>query len=123
MKVSLQTLFDAHPALEILGLQFFSLDKIVPARNLFDQINAQYLVIAAKQEELLSFYGVKGEDEKYSVPDDKKAFYEKELSDFLDKDVDLDWQPVHIDDLGDIRLPLPAYELVKFLFSEEQAVS
>lgn len=123
MKVTLQTLFDAHPAFEILGMQFFALNKIVAARDLFDQVNSHYLEIAKKQEELLSFYGAKGESGKYDVIEEKKPFYEKELAEFLEKEIELIWEPVSIDDLGDIRLPLPAYELVKFLFVSEQAVS
>ena len=65
MKVTLDTLFQAHPAFEILGMQFFALDKIASARHLVDQVNGYYLTIAEKQRELLSFYGNQNEEGKW----------------------------------------------------------
>ena len=123
MKVTLETLFEAHPALELLGRQFFAVNKIIPARKLFDQLNAHFVVIAEKQKELLEFYGKKKESGDYDVVDEKKPFYEKELNEFLSTEVEIDWEPVSVDELGDIRLPLAAYELLKFLFVEEQATA
>lgn len=120
MKVTLQKLFTAHPAFEILGMQFFALDKIIPARNLFEQINTHYASIAKKQEELLSFYGTKNDEGKWDVADDKKPFYEKELNEYLSDEVELDWEPANIDDLGDIRMPMAAFELLEFLFVPEE---
>jgi hypothetical protein len=120
MKVTLQQLFAAHPAFEILGMQFFALDKIIPARNLFEQINTHYAAIAQKQEELLSFYGTKNDEGKWIVADDKKPFYEKELNEYLSDEVELDWEPANIDDLGDIRMPMAAFELLEFLFVPEE---
>ena len=98
MKLTLQTLFDAHPAFEILGMQFFALDKIAAAQHLIDQVNEQYLIVAKKQEELLSFYGTQNEEGKWDVADEKKPFYEKELAEFLSSEVDLEWEPVSADD-------------------------
>lgn len=120
MKVTLQKLFAAHPAFEILGMQFFALDKIIPARNLFEQINTHYASIAKKQEELLSFYGTKNDEGKWDVADDKKPFYEKELNEYLSDEVELDWEPANIDDLGDIRMPMAAFGLLEFLFVPEE---
>ncbi len=118
MKVTLDTLFDAHPAFELLGRQFFSVSKIIPARNLFEEVNTHYLAIADKQRELLEFYGKKKESGEYDIEDEKKPFYEKELSEFLAAEVELDWEPIHVEELGDIRMPILAYELLKFLFIE-----
>jgi hypothetical protein len=123
MKVTLETLFEAHPAFQILANQFFALDKIVSARKLIDQVNLYYLEIAKKQEELLSFYGNKEENGKFTVEDDKKSFYEKELKEFLSKEVELDWEPVEVERLGDISMPLQAYQMLEFLFVSQQAVS
>ena len=123
MKVTLDTLFQAHPAFEILGMQFFALDKIASARHLVDQVNGYYLSSAEKQRELLSFYGTQNEEGKWDVTDEKKPFYEKELAEFLSSEVDLEWEPVSADDLGDIRMPIGAYQLIEFLFKTEQPVS
>lgn len=120
MKVKLETLFDAHPAFEILGMQFFAVNKIIPARMLFDQVNTHYASIAEKQKDLLEFYGKKKESGDYDVEEEKKPFYEKELSEFLSKEVEIDWEPVSVEELGDIRMPIPAFDLLKFLFKEEE---
>jgi len=120
MKVTLQQLFLAHPAFELLGMQFFALDKIIPARNLFEEINTHYAAIAQKQEQLLAFYGIKNDEGKWDVADDKKAFYENELNEFLSTEVELDWEPANVDDLGDIRMPMAAFELLEFLFVTEE---
>lgn len=119
MKVTLETLFESHPAFELLGRQFFSVSKIIPARSLFESVNGHYAVIAEKQKGLLEFYGKKKESGEYEIEDEKKPFYEKELQEFLSTEVEIDWEPVKVEELGDIRMPLLAYELLKFLFVEE----
>jgi hypothetical protein len=119
MKVKLETLFDAHPALQILAQQFFALNKIIAVGNLVEQINVHYKAIAEKQEELLAFYGKKKEDGNYDVPDEKKPFYENDLAEYLNTEVEIDWNPVKISELGDVRLPLHAVTLLEFLFLKE----
>lgn len=120
MKVTLNQLFEAHPAFELLAIQYFSLDKIAPAIYLIDQINVYYAEMAKKQEELLSFYGTKNEETgKYDIDDEKKPFYEMDLKEYLSAEVELDWKPVSVHKLGDIRMPIAAYEMLKFLFTEE----
>lgn len=121
IKITLEQLFDAHPAFQLLGKQFFFLNKIVEARDLFEQVNSHYAVIAKKQVELLEFYGKKQESGNYDVEDEKKPFFEKELAEFLSTEVEIVWNPVSLDDLGEIQLPIPAYELLKFLFIEKEA--
>jgi hypothetical protein len=123
VKITLENLFDAHPAFELLGQQFFYLNKIVEARNLFEEINKHYTAIANKQQELLEFYGTKNESGNYNVADEKKPFFEKELGEFLAAEIELDWTPVNPSKLGDLRMPIPAYELLKFLFTEETVES
>lgn len=118
MKVTLETLFQAHPAFELLGKQFFLVSKIVPVRDLFEQVNGYYAKIAKKQTELLEFYGKMQESGGYEVEEDKKQFYEKDLAEFLAEEVEINWEPVPVDTLGEIRMPILAYELLKFLFIE-----
>lgn len=121
MKITLKDLFVAHPAFELLGAQFFFLNKIVQARDLFDQLNKYYADIAKKQEELLTFYGSKkAEDGKWDVADEKKPFYEKELNEYLSAEVEIQWEKVKLEDLGDIRMPISAFSLLEFLFITEQ---
>jgi hypothetical protein len=117
MKVTMSTLFNAHPAFQILANQFYYLDKIESVWSLVDEVNIHYKNIAAKQEELLQFYGKKLEDCKYDVDDEKKSFYERELDEFLATEIELTWEPVPVESLGKFSLPLPAYELLKFLFA------
>ena len=119
MKVKLETLFEAHPAFELLGKQFFLVAKIVAVRDLFEQVNKHYAVIAEKQKELLQFYGTQKETGEFDIPEDKKPFYEKDLADFLSAEVEIEWEPVPVDTLGELRMPVVAYEMLKFLFVEE----
>lgn len=119
MKVTLNTLFNAHPSFQILANQFYYLEKIESVWNLVDEVNIHYKDIAAKQEELLQFYGKKLEDGKYDVDDEKKPFYERELDEFLAQEVELAWEPVPVESLGKFSLPLPAYEPLKFLFTQK----
>jgi len=118
MKVTLETLFQAHPAFELLGKQFFLVSKIVPVRDLFEQVNGYYAKIAKKQMELLEFYGKMQESGGYEVEEDKKPFYEKDLAEFLSEEVEINWEPVPVETLGEVRMPILAYELLKFLFVE-----
>lgn len=118
MKVTLETLFQAHPAFELLGKQFFLVSKIVSVRDLFEEVNGHYANIAKKQIELLEFYGKKQELGGFDVEDDKKPFYEKDLAEFLSTEVEINWEPVPVDTLGEVRMPILAYELLKFLFVE-----
>jgi hypothetical protein len=119
MKTTLNTLFDAHPALEFLAKQYFSVAHIAQVGRLYDEVNKHFAEIAKKQEELLSFYGTKGEN-GWDVPDDKKPFYEKDIEEYLSAEVELDWEPISIEELGlTVRLPLSAYKAISFLFTEE----
>jgi hypothetical protein len=117
MKVKLERIFQAHPAFEFLAKQFYFVSHIAEMARLIDEVNKHYEVIAKKQEELLLFYGEKKEDGAYEVEDEKKPFYEKELSDFLDKEVEINWNKISVKELGmTVRLPLSAYKLLDFLF-------
>lgn len=117
MKVRLQRVFEAHPAFEFLAKQFFSVSHIAEMARLIDEVNKHYEVIGRKQEELLLFYGNKKEDGSYEVEDEKKPFYEKELLEFLDKEVEINWEKINIKELGMVvRLPISAYKLIDFLF-------
>ena len=122
MKVKLHTLFDAHPAFEFLAQQFFSISHIAKIGNLIDAVNGQYIVIATKQEELLAFYGTKNADGKFDIEDEKKAFYEKELAEFLDTEIEIDWNPIKIEELGlVVRMPIVAYRLLEGFFLPQEA--
>lgn len=122
MKVKLHTLFEAHPAFEFLAKQFFSVSHIANIGKLIDEVNGQYRVIAEKQEELLRFYGKVAEDGGFDMDDEKKAFYEKEMSEFLDKEININWEPIDIRELGlVVRMPLSAHKLMEFAFLAEEA--
>ena len=118
MKVTLKTLFEAHPAFQVLANEFFYVNKIGSVRDLVDNVNIHYKTIAQEQQRLLEFYGKKQDEGKYDVEDEKKPFYERELEEFLAKEVDIAWEPVPVDQLGNISLSLRAYELLGFLFSK-----
>lgn len=121
MKVKLTTLFDAHPAIELLAKQFFAVSEIGKVRDLIDDINGHYAQIAKKQEELLAFYGKQTEEGEFEMEDEKKSFYEMELLQFLEKEVDLRWEPMPIENLGEkVRMPIQGYNLLQFLFTEAE---
>jgi len=120
MKAKLSQIFDAHPAIEFLAQQYFTITHVKNMADLIDSLNDHYSYIAEKQTSLLEFYGTKNEEGKYDVPDDKKPFYEEELSEFLNQEVELKWNPIPIEDLGaTVKLPIQAYKLIEFLFLEE----
>ena len=121
MKVKLSTLFDAHPAIELLAKQFFAVSEIGKVRDLIDDVNGHYAEIAQKQEELLALYAKQTETGDYEMDDDKKGFYEMELTQFLEKEVDIRWEPMPIENLGEkVRMPIQGYNLLQFLFTEAE---
>lgn len=122
MKTTLKELFDAHPALDFIAKQYFSVAHIAAVGKLYDEVNKHYANIAAKQEELLAFYGTKT-DEGWDVSDEKKPFFERDIEEYLAAEIELDWEPVSIEELGmTVRLPISAYKMISFLFTEEPAV-
>ena len=119
MKVKLNTLFEAHPAIELLAKQFFAVSEVRNVGILIDSVNSHYAEIAQKQEELLNFYAKKTENGDFELDDDKKEFYEMELTKFLEKEVDIQWEPIPIEKLGEkVRMPVQAYNMLQFLFTE-----
>ena len=55
------------------------------------------------------------------MDDEKKVFYEKEMSEFLDKEININWEPIDIRELGlVVRMPLSAHKLMEFAFLAEE---
>ena len=70
----------------------------------------------------MAFYGTKNADGKFDIEDEKKAFYEKELAEFLDTEIEIDWNPIKIEELGlVVRMPIVAYRLLEGFFLPQEA--
>lgn len=53
---------------------------------------------------LIKKLGVQKEDGTMAVPDDKMAQFATEFNELLETELEIDWEPIEIDSLGDITI-------------------
>lgn len=87
--------------------------KIMRLVNKLDPILKSY---NAKRDELIKEFGEENEDGNFQVKDPKKLkLFAEKLSELLTTPDEIDFEPISIDDLGNIELP--AKLLVGFIFA------
>jgi hypothetical protein len=83
--------------------------------KLLNQLNAEVKLIEDQRLKLVKQYSGDG----MSVSDENKELFIKEFSDFLNEEVDLNWETISVESLGDnLKLSVTDLAKVQYLFSE-----
>lgn len=115
MKVKLIDIYSSVGSLNKL------IDEPLPAKisfklmKLLNQLNQEVKLIEDQRTKLIKkFAGEEGT----TVKDENKEQFIKELTEILEEFVDISWEPVSIDALGDIKMSVAELSKVQYLFVE-----
>jgi hypothetical protein len=115
MKVKLIDIYSSVGSLNKL------IDEPLPAKisfklmKLLNQLNQEVKLIEDQRTKLIKkFAGEEGN----TVKDENKDQFIKELTEILEESVDISWEPVSIDALGDIKMSVLELSKVQYLFVE-----
>lgn len=103
MKISIATLINSTPIFdklmnkELSPVTSFKLVKIVKA------INEEMAVFEKEKIKLLEKYGKKNEDDSYTILDENKELWNKDISDLLSLEVDVVFDKINLAD-EDIKI-------------------
>jgi len=106
MKLKMFNIKASKEYLDILGglkLKALTSFKI---KNIINQVNSQYEKYIETQNERIKYYGqeVQGEIDQYKFSPENKIKIQKELDELLNKEIELDFEQLSIEDLGDIEI-------------------
>lgn len=82
--------------------------------KLLNALNAEVKLVEDQRLKLVKQYSVDGS----SVSDENKDAFLKEFTTFLEDEVEISWEPVAIDVLGDLKLSVVELAKIQYLFSE-----
>ena len=83
--------------------------------RLLNQLNAEVKLIEDQRLKLVKQYSGDGT----TVSDENKETFIKEFSEFLNEEVELNWETISVESLGDnLRLSVTDLAKVQYLFSE-----
>jgi uncharacterized protein with von Willebrand factor type A (vWA) domain len=115
MKVKLIEVYSSVATLNKL------IEEPLPARvsfklmKLLNQLNAEVKLVEDQRLKLVKQYSEDGS----TVSDTNKDSFIQEFTEFLNDDIDLAWEPIEIDALGEnIKLSVTDLSKMQYLFSE-----
>lgn len=83
--------------------------------KLLNQLNNEVKLVEDQRLKLVKQYSKDGT----SVADENKEVFVKEFSEFLNEEIDVAWQPITIDTLGEnLKLSVTDLSKIQYLFSE-----
>lgn len=115
MKVKLIEVYGSVSALNKL------MEEPLPAKisfklmKLLSLLNNEVKMIEEQRLKLIKQYSTDG----IGVADENKEVFVKEFTDFLNDELDLNWEPISIDSLGEnLKLSVADLTKIQYLFSE-----
>ena len=118
MKISLNRVYNALSVFRKLMAQDLPVPITYRFTNFFSVMDKEFTDIEKKRLKLVKKYG-DDNDGTITVSDDNKEKFLKEFEQVLDKEIELDWELLSVEDLG-TKVTLNVRELssISFLFSE-----
>lgn len=114
MKVKLIDIYSSVNSLSKLMEQPLPAKVSFKLMKLLNAVNEEVKLIEEQRMKLVKKYASDGN----TVGDDKREEFLKEFSDFLNDEVEMSWEPISIDSLGDLQLSVAELTRIQFLFSE-----
>tara|TARA_Y100001963_G_scaffold160166_1_gene268533 strand:+ start:3964 stop:4380 length:417 start_codon:yes stop_codon:yes gene_type:complete len=121
MKVKLGQIYAANPILGKLVEQQLPIRVAYRLTRLITKLNDEYDALDTSRIKLLEEYGtpVDGVEGQFQFTPENQVSFQEEFNNLLSEDVDLDWQPISIDDLGrQTNLSVKELSSIGFLFQE-----
>ena len=121
MKVKLGQIYAANPILGKLVEQQLPIRVAYRLTRLITKLNEEYDALDQSRIKLLEEYGtpVDGVEGQFQFSPENQVTFQDEFNALLSEDVELDWQPISIDDLGrQTNLSVKELSSIGFLFQE-----
>jgi len=106
MKTKLMTIKTSKEYLDMLGglkLKALTSFKI---KNIIKQVNEEYSQYIETQNERIKHYGeeIEGEVGQYKFSPENKSKLQKELDELCNKEIELTFEPIPIEELGEVEI-------------------
>ena len=117
MKVSL---FEIYSSVGVLNKL---VDLALPAKSSYKfvkimrKFNEELKMLEEERQKLINKYG-KEKDGTVTVSDENKDTFLREFSDLMETQIDVDWEPISVDALGEIELSVAEITKIQFLFRD-----
>jgi hypothetical protein len=117
MKVSL---FEIYSSVGVLNKL---VDLPLPAKSSYKfvkimrKFNDELKIMEEERQKMINKYG-KEKDGTVTVEDENKDSFLKEFGELLETQIEVDWDPISVDALGDVELSVAEITKIQFLFRD-----
>jgi len=117
MKVSL---FEIYSSVSVLNKL---VDLALPAKSsykfvkIMKKFNEELKMMEDERQKLINKYGEEKEGTVIVLDGNRETFL-KEFGDLLETQIDVDWDPISIDSLGNVELSVAEITKIQFLFRD-----
>lgn len=114
MKVKLIDIYSSVAALNKLMEQPLPAKVSFRLMKLLNSVNEEVKMIEEQRMKLVKKHAEDG----VTVSETKREEFLKEFADFLNDEIEMSWEPISVDVLGDLELSVAELSRVQFLFKE-----
>ena len=119
MKVKMLVLIKSLNSLKVLCSLKIPVKTSFKLSRLMKKINEEVTIYEELQKKLVDEYGVIGDDKEFKVVSVGSEHYEKvnlELNEILDTEIEFDFEPINIEELGNIEIEPAHLHSLEHLF-------
>jgi len=112
MKVKVVDILNANEGLKKIASLPINIKVSYQLMRLGNKISDELKVFDDKRKELLNKYGEINEG-NWKVKEENMTDFTKDINDILEEDVDIEFEPISLDNLGDVKISLADLNLLK----------
>ena len=125
MKITYEQLYMSYPIFNHLLNESLPIKTSLKFQELVESINPYLLEIENIQNGLIEKYSEKTKEEGVvQIIEEKRDVFLKELEEALDKDIELKWESIKLDELGeDISISVRGLETISYLIEDYEKLA
>lgn len=107
MNITISEVLNAKPVLEKLVDEEISIKTAYRLSRIIKELNGELQHFEEQRQKLVHKHGEQQEDApegNITVPEENMLDFQRELSELLTVDIELDCNPMHIDEFGDVKI-------------------
>lgn len=114
MKIRLEQIYTMTAGLEAICQKQLPIAMTYKFLKLSKSIRAEGKTMEEARQQLVKTYSTDGQ----KVDDDKVEDFQKEFTELMKQEVEIDWHPISIDSLGDIEMTVAELSQIEMLFTQ-----
>tara|TARA_Y100000310_G_scaffold344041_1_gene454715 strand:+ start:2377 stop:2760 length:384 start_codon:yes stop_codon:yes gene_type:complete len=125
MKITYEQLYMSYPIFNHLLNESLPIKTSLKFQELVESVNPYLLEIENIQNGLIEKYSEKTKEEGVvQIIEEKRDVFLKELEEALDKDIELKWESIKLDELGeDISISVRGLETISYLIEDYEKLA